>query len=497
MRRVAGPLVALSAPVLLALFPMLSLFVQNQSEIEGTVLAWPLVLAVGATLLVAGAVLAFTRRASKTALVASVVVVWFFYYGVYFGQRAGITLAVWTLVFAALVGLVTRSRRDLGNGVVIVIVTALVMTVPQAAHLVNYRRAHPALSARDPRLWPTALATPAGVEMSAMPDVYVLIPDDYARADVLARYFHYDNGAFLAELQRRGFQVSEQIRSPYADSESNIAAAMNMDYLSEFPRVLGSKSQDVRPVKAVMQDSRAQRVATSLGYRYIHMDTDDVTFDQPNPDTRSFSAPDSFGNLLMRKTLLGAVGGPLGFNHRSTDTRFRASVHSVFAKLAAVPAAPGPKFVVFHTLLPHDPYVFGVRGQAVAFPGKTDHDLATTLGRRYYLRQLEFLNRELLAAIDHIVAGSARPPVVVIQSDEGFQANPETWGDATMNDIRVKGFGAFLLPGLPPGVPDPPTTVNSLRFVFNHYLGANWPMLPARSYPEGDYPYEYKPMQVS
>ena len=496
MSRVGRPLVAVFAPVLLAVFPMLSLFVQNQSEIERTVLAWPLVLSVGATLVVVGAVLALTRNAARTALLASVAVLWFFYYGVYFGQRAGLTLAAWTLVFGVLAGLLIRTRRDLSGVAVIVIVTALVMTLPQVAHVVNYRRAHRSLSARDPRLWPTALTAPTGVARSAMPDVYVLIPDDYARDDVLRQYFHYDNRAFIAQLEQRGFQLSQQIRSPYADSESNIAAAINMDYLSQFPRVLGTKSQDVRPVKAVMQDSRAERVATSLGYRYIHMDTDDVTFDQPNPDTRSFSAPDSFGNLFMRKTVLGAVGGSTGFNHRSTDARFRVSVRSVFDKLGAVPALPGPKFVVFHTLLPHDPYVFGAKGQAVAFPGKTDYDLASSTGRSYYVRQLEFLNHELLTAIDHIVASSKTPPVVVIQSDEGFQANPETWGTATMNDIRVKGFGAFLLPGLAPGVPDPPTTVNSLRFVFNHYLGASWPMLAARSYPEGDYPYQYTPMQV-
>ena len=496
MSRVTRPAIAVGAPLLLAAFPLLSLFVQNQSEIERTVLAWPLLLSLAGTLLVTGVVFAATRNAARTALAASVVVAWFFYYGVYFGQRAGLTLAAWSFAFAAVAVMLIRTRRDLGNVAVIVVVAALAMTLPQVAHFVNYRRAHPSLSATDPRLWPAALTKPTGVPVSTMPDVYVLIPDDYARDDVLRQYFHYDNAAFLAQLARRGFQVSPQLRSPYADSESNIASAMNMDYLSQFPKVLGAKSQDVRPVKAVMQHSRVARIATSLGYRFIHMDTDDVTFDQPNPDTRSFSAPDSFGNLWMRKTVLGAVGGPIGFNHRATDSRFRTSVRGVFRKLDAVPALPGPKFVVFHTLLPHDPYVFGAQGQGVAFPGKTDYDLATTTGRRYYLRQLEFLNRELLTAIDHIVAGSKTPPVVVIQSDEGFQANPETWGEATMNDIRVKGFGAFLLPGLTAGVPDPPITLNSLRFVFNHYLGANWPMLPAHSYPEGDYPYQYKPMRV-
>ena len=73
-------------------------------------------------------------------------------------------------------------------------------------------------------------------------------------------------------------------------------------------------------------------------------------------------------------------------------------IRSVFSSSAAVPAQPGPKFVVFHTLLPHDPYIFGARGQPVTFPGRTDEASATRPGRAYYLRQLEYIEPVLLGA---------------------------------------------------------------------------------------------------
>jgi hypothetical protein len=85
----------------------------------------------------------------------------------------------------------------------------------------------------------------------------------------------------------------------------------------------------------------------------------------------------------------------------------------------------------------------------------------------------------------------------VVQADEGFQANPEPFGEAAMNDIRVKGLSAFHLPGRGrAGAPQPPNTVNSLRFVMNRYLGTHYPMLRSASYPEGDLPYDFKEMRV-
>lgn len=141
--------------------------------------------------------------------------------------------------------------------------------------------------------------------------------------------------------------------------------------------------------------------------------------------------------------------------------------------------------------------MFGALGEPVTYNAKSDTDLASAAGRRYYLKQLEGLNRRLLAAVDAIRAQSQRPPVIVIQSDEGFSANPETWGESAMKDIRVKGMLALDLPGpRRVAVPSPPNTVNTLRYVFNRYLGTHYPMLPSVSSPEGDYPYQYEPMRV-
>jgi hypothetical protein len=448
-----------------------------------------------------GVLLLITRRPAKACAAASVIVVAFFYFGPLADKAPGWLgewgfFALWVALAAAAVVAILRTSRELRNLTLILAAGAAVLVLPQVVKVASYAANHPSLSAADPRLWPTALEKPAPPSGAARPDIYVLIPDDMARSDVLTRYFHYDASAFIGALKRRGFVISEQGRSPYSDSESNIASALNMDYLSEFPRVLGKTSQDVRPVKRVMEDNRAARLLRTAGYRYVHLDTDDVTFAGGNPGISSLAPPDGFPNLWMRKSVMGLFGGPLGFDQSATDERFRDAIRSTFATLDAVPSQPGPKFVVFHTLLPHDPYIFGAQGQPVTFPGHTDESLASTAGRAYYRHQLEATYRMVLHTVDQILAGSKTRPVILIQTDEGFQANPEPFGETAMQQIRVKGLSAFSLPGAGSRVPDPPTTVNGLRFVFNRYLGTHYPMLRAASYPEGDLPYDFKEMRV-
>jgi hypothetical protein len=486
LTRVVKRIAPLLPAVLFAVFPLLSLFAQNQSEVELSVLWWPLGLSVAAAVVLYGVLALITRDAAKAGALASLVLLAFFSWGI---------LSVALLVVGVVP--IVRTRRSLSNLTLLLGAAAAVLALPQVAKIATYHPDHPSLAASDARLWPTALPKPAPPAGAQLPDIYVLIPDDYARADVLTKYFHYDDSAFIRQLEQRGFVVSGQARSPYSDSESNTAALVNMDYLSAFPRVLGKRSEDVRPVKRVTEDNRAARLLAPLGYRYIHLDTDEVTFAGGNPDISSLAPPDSFASLWMQKSVLRLLGGPLGFDEAAVNERFRDSVRSQFSRLDALPAQTGPKFVVFHTLLPHDPYVFDAQGRPVTFPGNADEDLASTTGRAYYVRQLQFVSRKLLESVDAILAHSKTPPVVVIQADEGFQANPEPFGEAAMQDIRVKGLSAFHLPGRTgAGVPQPPNAVNTLRFVFNQYLGTHYPMLRSASYPEGDFPYQFEEMRV-
>ena len=483
-------------PFLFAAAPLLSLYSDNQSEVELGVLWWPLFLLALASAALYGVFLLAFRDGPKAAVLASAVAVWFNFYGDY-----NWNLWVWTLLFAALallVALLVKPRvagaLTLGLGI-----AAVVLVVSPALKVARYESDNPGLSSSDPKVWPTSLTTPTAPAGTPRPDIYVLIPDDYARHDVLAHYFRYDNSPFLRALERRGFVVAPESRSPYSDSEENIAAEVNMDYLSRLPEILGKKSDDNRPVRRLIQDNRASRILKSLGYRYIHLDTDQVTWAVRNPHISHVGSPDGFMSLwLADRSVLKKVGGWPGFNQSATDKRFRDTIHSQFSALDDLPAQRGPKFVLFHTILPHDPYIFGPRGEAVTFHDTTGEEHTTRTGMRYYARQARYLETLMLRAVDAIQKKSRQPPVILVQADEGFEGNEKSLGsEAAMLDVRVKGISAMYLPGMAKArPPDRLNTVNSLRFVFNRYFGAGYPMLRNASYPEGDLPYQFEEMKL-
>jgi hypothetical protein len=113
------------------------------------------------------------------------------------------------------------------------------------------------------------------------------------------------------------------------------------------------------------------------------------------------------------------------------------------------------------------------------------------------VRQIQFLNRKLLETADAILARSKTPPIIVIQSDEGFEALPQDFGEAAVRDMRVKGLSAFYLPGQSKTrLPQDLNIVNSFRFLFARYFGAHLGMLKSVSYPEGDFPYRFEKMPV-
>lgn len=483
----------LGVPVLLAVFPLLSLFAQNQSEVALSVLWWPLAWCVAGTLVLFGLIALLTKRAAKAGALTSLVVVAFFYYGLF--SAGDWFTAAWLVAFVVGLVALVRTRRDLDKLMVVIRVGAVVVAVRPVIDVLRYRSDHPSVAFSDPRLWPSELAQPTPPAGARLPDIYMIIPDDYVRADVLKQYLGYDNSAFIWQLEKRGFLISDQGRSPYSYSEMNIASALNLDYLSRFPSVLGKQSEDFVTVKRASQENRAARLLEGLGYEYVHLDTDEVTYADRNPDISAIATPDSFANLWMQQSILREIGGPLGFNDSATNERFRDTIRSEFSKLGAQESADKPKFVVFHTLLPHDPFIFGARGQNVTFPPDGDH--TGKEGIPYYVQQLQYLSGKLLESVDQILARAKTPPVVIIQADEGFEVDPEVFGESAALNIRVKGLTAMYLPGhRRAGLPSPPNTVNTLRFVFNQYLGTHYPMLPSQSHIEGELPFEFKEFQV-
>ena len=62
--------------------------------------------------------------------------------------------------------------------------------------------------------------------MGSYPDIYYIILDEYADADMLMKYLVYDNQEFISFLEEKGFHVSSESYSNYPGTRTSIMAGV-------------------------------------------------------------------------------------------------------------------------------------------------------------------------------------------------------------------------------------------------------------------------------
>ena len=100
-----------------------------------------------------------------------------------------------------------------------------------------------------------------------------------------------------------------------------------------------------------------------------------------------------------------------------------------------------------------------------------------------YAMETLFLNRKVNHLIEVLLERSARPPVIIIQSDHGPWT--ERNSERRQRD-RLAILNAALIPGLDPATfPGDATPVNTFRRVMNHVLKTRYPLLKNESFFSG------------
>lgn len=316
------------------------------------------------------------------------------------------------------------------------------------------------------------------------PDIYYVILDGYARADILREQYGFDNSAFIDALRQRGFAVNDRSSANYYWTFLSLASSLNLDYLHSFLPPASAAGRPARgPAYRAVRDNRAARLLRERGYRIVHLRSSwGATFEnpyadeQPGCDHQLFD--DEYFRVLAETSWLRLLQG------RASEDLAQCHLRRLDL-LAQQARRPGPKFVFAHFLPPHHPYLFDSEGTVLRHTTVSNQfDFQAKLWERHaaYVEQLQFVNRSMLGVIDHLVAHSSRPPVIIIQSDHGPQL-ARGLPLAEQRRVRLANFSAFLLPGAPPGLMPPDTSpVNVFRRVFNHYFGAGFDILPQRSY---------------
>jgi hypothetical protein len=147
---------------------------------------------------------------------------------------------------------------------------------------------------------------------------------------------------------------------------------------------------------------------------------------------------------------------------------YRREVLYTLEDLKRIPEMEGPKFVAAHINCPHAPFVFGQGGELIPAKGWYDYS-----DKQFYLGQYIFISTEIEKVVDALLEKSEIPPIIILQSDHGarthFPVGASEW---------EKILNAMYLPGMDYGtMSDNISPINTFRLIFNHYFGADYPML--------------------
>ncbi|HEX5614091.1 MAG TPA: hypothetical protein VFZ83_02950 [Acidimicrobiia bacterium] len=475
-RRVAAreALYAIVVAALAASANLLAFLDRNRADIDepGRVVRWAVVAAIAAAACVVVGIVALPRVAAPAvgAVVASAAFLLLCWSWFDVGPLA-VQYTLWIAGTAAVAALARLAMRT-ANGRVFVLVLVGALAALPAVSFVRWDATARAAASDEPVMRPTPLRPPVRPDL---PSIFVFVLDGYGRADQLRRVTGYDNAPMDDALARRGFTVDERAFSPYPVTWLSIASLLDMDHVAHTSAdVAAGRSRFVDRLRG---NNAFVRTVRALGYGYVHAESGtydgsrctelvDVCIPARTDDAGVALDELEFASLQLTplRPLLDRGTLPLA-DTATAPGRVVDALPAARAELGEHPLA-----VFAHVVSPHAPYRYEAdcthRRRNVAGLGTGwDDDLTDE-----YTEQLQCLNRQLLDAIDRIVADDP-DAIIVLTGDHGpaftvdFTAPLAEWSD----DQRAERFAVFHASRLPdrcrPAVPQSGSLVDALRVV--------------------------------
>ena len=315
---------------------------------------------------------------------------------------------------------------------------------------------------------PISLSTTATGYGEQLPDIYYIILDAYARADILKEHYGYDN-TFVDYLQSKDFYVAADSTTNYTTTILSLSSTLNMRYL-----VIPN---DIRngdfTLQSLIKDNVLCRSLREIGYTYIVMESI-ITGVTDCGDMRIANEVNNLDVIFLKTTLIRPFLNQAVWGKPTYDNHLQR-----LDALLAIPQMAEPTFIFAHFILPHEPFVFDRDGNQIFID-------ITGSGAEFnaaYLDQLIYTNVLFESAINQILNKSEVPPIIIIQGDHG----PPWNGIQTLTDeffaIRLPILNAYHLPNggneaLYPSI----SPVNTFRVLLNYYFDGQLDTLPDESY---------------
>lgn len=328
-----------------------------------------------------------------------------------------------------------------------------------------------------------------------LPNVYWIILDMYSRHDVLQEYYGFDNTAFLAGLNDRGFYIAGDSYSNFQSTRLSLSTTLNMDYYLPVeaemnPMLWQSKLQG---------DNAAVRKFRELGYQYLHIEpggntlktrcggSEDLCIHGPQNGVISLNEA-HVGMLRLTpfyRILKNLKGNLFTFDFTTIeDVRKHIDPHK-----------NTPFFAFTHILSPHPPARFT---ETCEYRDRTEWELLETNdpdADKNYINDMKCLNAKVLNMLDWLTKEDPNA-IILVQADHGRSPNQdginptpenitkkEFWhrSHAIMNSYRAP---VSCLENLYSSI----SPVNNFPFIFSCIEGKPFKPLPDRMFVIHDKP---------
>ena len=502
-------------PFLGAIFPVIFLYSHNMDQVWIGETIVPLLLCASSALILWVLLRLFFRDSMKAGLMVTFLIFLNFSYGHFFRMTVGLELwgvliakhkylvPVIGIISAAVFLLVWKSRRNFQKLTAIMNAAAVVLIVVPVA-MTAYGIASENTGKVEIRIDTTEPQKPL-----RYPDIYYIILDGYARADILEDLYQYDNDEFLDYLTQKGFYIAERSRANYAQTHLSLASSLNLVHLNDLAEKLGLESSNKKRLFGMIKENEVANFLKKRGYSFVAFSSGYSATEIRNADFY-YNPPlwsrSEFQNILFSGTLIEVVPERLLTRTSISFAMHRNRILYILDNLSKVREMKPPVFVFAHVMAPHPPFVFGEHGE----PIESGRNFSLADGSEFmsqgnkseymvnYIRQLMFINSRIRKTIDDILSSSPEPPIIILQSDHG-PGSMLDWEEPVNTDFeeRMSILNALYLPidghhELYQEI----TPVNSFRVIFNYYFGTELELLDDRSYFSSIY-YPYKFMDVS
>ncbi len=490
-------------PFLLTAYAVIALLANNAVEIKASAGIRVLIIALVGTAILLLIWKALLKNWHRAGIAATIILLFFFTYGHIYGALKSATILsvaigrhrllapAFLLILAVGLWGAIKNRHDARSATQNLNTIALIALLIPTYQIASFQIRTLADSRQDANASAEIIETQT-LENEDLPDIYYIVLDAYARNDDLQQRYDYDNTAFTDALSEKGFYVVQCSQSNYAKTKFSLASSLNMDYLQNLGGDdLKRKDGDPNWVKIgrMIRRGSFRKLTESLGYKivafqtgffwtewdnadlYLYQDRQNVksigdlqTFGQIS-DFEAMFIKTTFGLALMDGTsLLDSSLQPI-VNESPRRQKYEM-VTFALDTLEEAAAISGPKFVFVHLVSPHTPYVIDANGGFVAEENDTPAG---------YIGQLSYLTERVLTIVDALIENSARPPIIIIQSDHGAP------GTQTL-PIRMNIFNALYLPEGDTGLYPDISPVNTFRLVSDTYFGTSYGLIEDVSY---------------